>query len=72
MMGPTRFDWPGLMQAGLFRLGLTPAEFWALTPAEFLILLGHGAAARPLGRQQFEALAARFPDQRPKAEAQDG
>lgn len=24
-------DWPGLMRAGLGRLGLTPKEFWALT-----------------------------------------
>ena len=28
------FDWPGLMRAGICGLGLRPAEFWALTPAE--------------------------------------
>ena len=26
------FDWPGLMQAGLKGLRLTPDQFWRLTP----------------------------------------
>ena len=32
-----RFDWPGLMQAGLRGLGLTPDQFWRLTPLELRI-----------------------------------
>ncbi|WP_420394961.1 rcc01693 family protein [Nioella sp.] len=56
------FDWPGLMRAGMQGLGLTPAEFWALTPAELLLMLGDPGGAAPMGRAGLEALAARFPD----------
>lgn len=57
------FDWPGLMRAGLQGLGLTPAQFWALTPAELLTMLGEGPGAAPMGRAGLEALSARFPDE---------
>jgi uncharacterized phage protein (TIGR02216 family) len=43
-------------------LGLTPAVFWALTPAELLLMLGETGGAAPMGRAGLEALAARFPD----------
>ncbi len=56
------FDWPGLMRAGIQGLGLKPAEFWALTPAELLLMLGETGGAAPMGRAGLEALAARFPD----------
>ena len=60
------FDWPGLMRAGLQGLALTPEQFWALTPAELLMMLGGGqGGAAPMGRAGLEALAARFPDTRP-------
>ncbi len=55
-------DWPLLMQAGLRGLGLRPHEFWALTPAELVLLLGGGAGAAPLGRARLEELARAFPD----------
>lgn len=59
------FDWPGLLRLGLRGLGLTPAEFWALTPAELRLLLGQdGTVARPLGRARLMELAAAFPDVR--------
>lgn len=58
----SRIDWPGLMRAGLGRLGLRPAEFWALTPAELMLMLGIGGASAPMGRAGFEALARRHPD----------
>lgn len=68
MSRPT--DWGALLRAGLGRLGLRPAEFWALTPAELMLMLGRGAGpAAPMGRAGFEALAAAFPDGR---ETQDG
>ena len=69
-------DWPGLMRAGLTRpemggLGLRPAEFWALTPAELALMLGAGARGRaPMSRATLDALAARYPD-RPKEAADD-
>jgi len=56
-------DWPGLMAAGLHRLALRPAQFWALTPIELQIMLGGQKAATPLNRQKLETLLMRFPDE---------
>jgi len=61
-------DWPGLMRMGLGParlggLGLRPAEFWALTPAELALMLGveaRGAAA--MTRDRLAELVARYPD----------
>jgi len=57
------FDWPLLMQAGLKGLGLRPAEFWALTPAELKLMLGEARGASPLARDQLDALMQAYPDQ---------
>ncbi|MRU16981.1 phage tail assembly chaperone [Roseovarius sp. A21] len=61
-MRAARFDWPALMQAGMRGLGLRPAEFWALTPAELELMLGTRAGIAPLRRGGLEALMADFPD----------
>lgn len=58
-------DWGGLMRAGIVGLGLRPAVFWDLTPAELALMLGidtagHGAGA--MSRARLDALMARFPD----------
>jgi uncharacterized phage protein (TIGR02216 family) len=58
----TTIDWPGLMRAGLHGLGLSPQEFWRLTPAELRMMLGAEASAPPLTRARLEELAAAFPD----------
>ncbi len=55
-------DWRGLMRAGLRDLGLTPSEFWRLTPAELLIMLGLDGGPPALSRARLEELAAAFPD----------
>ena len=56
-------DWPGLMRAGMRGLGLAPAVFWALTPAELRLMLGEdGRGAMARGR--FEELARAWPDRR--------
>lgn len=65
-----RFDWPALMRAGVHGLGLKPAEFWALTPAELRLMLGEGKGARPMARDGFEALRRAFPDE--QGEMSDG
>ena len=57
-----KFDWPALMRLGLTRLGLTPGDFWALTPAELMVMLGKDGATAPLGRARLEELAQAFPD----------
>lgn len=58
----TRFDWSGLMRAGLNGLGLMPADFWALTPAELALMLGQGSGEKPLGRDRLEELMNAYPD----------
>lgn len=55
-------DWPGLMRLGLRELGLSPAEFWALTPAELLVKLGLEAGRPALTRARLEELARAYPD----------
>lgn len=60
-------DWAGLMRVGLRPcaqggLGLLPAAFWALSPAELAMMLGLETAEPPLTRARLMDLAARFPD----------
>ena len=55
-------DWPGLMRLGLRHLHLQPAVFWALTPAELLVMLGLEAGAPALTRARLEELARAYPD----------
>lgn len=55
-------DWLGLMRGGLHELRLRPAEFWALTPAELMIMLGRDQGPAPMLRDRLEALARAFPD----------
>lgn len=55
-------DWPGLMRAGIAGLGLRPAEFWALTPAELALMLGIDAGSARMSRARLAELAARYPD----------
>ena len=56
------FDWPALMRAGLRGLGLRPDQFWKLTPAELLMMLGEGTANAPMGRSRLEELSKSYPD----------
>ncbi|MDR9393572.1 rcc01693 family protein [Roseovarius sp. SYSU LYC5161] len=56
------FDWPSLMRAGMQGLRLTPREFWALTPAELRVMLGHGRGSAPLARQRLDELLQAYPD----------
>ena len=60
-------DWPGLLRVGigparLGGLGLTPAQFWALTPAELALMLGIEFGAGAMTRSRLGDLMARFPD----------
>lgn len=59
-----RFDWAGLMRAGLRDLRLTPEQFWRLTPQELRIMLGAEPSAPPLTRARLDELARAFPDAR--------
>lgn len=62
------FDWPGMMRAGMTGLRLTPDQFWALTPAELMLMLGQGAGPVPMGRSRLEEMLAAFPDNPERAE----
>lgn len=57
-----KFDWPALMRLGLNGLRLPPDRFWALTPAELMVMLGKDGTGAPLGRHRLEELARAFPD----------
>jgi len=60
------FDWPALMRAGFRGLGLRPDQFWQLTPAELMLMLGVGTTDAPMGRARLEELAQAFPDKMEK------
>lgn len=64
----TGFDWPVLMRAGLQGLGLKPAEFWALTPAELRLMLGQEGAGA-MTRGGLDTLMAQWPDQAGETDA---
>ena len=55
-------DWPALLRVGVRDLGLAPAAFWALTPAELWLMLGPDTAERPMGRRRLDELRAAYPD----------
>lgn len=57
-----RIDWPRLIRLGLVELRLRPCDFWDLTPAELLLLAGHGERREALTRAGLDELLARFPD----------
>lgn len=57
-----RTDWPGLLRAGLRGLGLQPAQFWALTPCELMLMLGFDPATPPMGQQRLAELSRAYPD----------
>ena len=66
----TRIDWPALMRAGMRGLGLKPAEFWALTPAELELMLGNAGGVSPLVRSRLDELMRAYPDS--EGEVKDG
>ena len=56
-------DWPGLMRAGMTGLGLTPDQFWSLTPAELALMLGvEPGKGGAMTRDRLAELVARYPD----------
>lgn len=67
-----RFDWAGLMQAGLVGLKLSPEAFWRLTPAELMLMLGLSGGGAPMRRGRFEDLLRAFPDRDGKGDEDGG
>lgn len=58
-----RTPWRAMLAAAL-RLGVTPADFWRLSLAEWRALVAP-PQAETLSRAAFEAMARRFPDLNP-------
>ena len=59
----SKVNWAVLMRLGLVELRLSPDRFWALTPAELMLMAGVGFDAASLSRGGFADLAASFPDE---------
>ncbi|MFC3569414.1 phage tail assembly chaperone [Paracoccus simplex] len=61
-------DWPGLLRMALGPvrlggLGLTPEQFWVLTPAELALMLGiEPGRGGAMTRDRLAELVARYPD----------
>lgn len=70
----SKVAWPELMRAGIGQMRLRPEVFWALTPAELMVMLGHGAPGRdggPMGRARLSDLLRRYPDEGAQSERND-
>lgn len=59
-------DWAVLMRAGMGQRGLLPSEFWALTPAELMMVLGRHVTIVPMARDRLDELARQWPDTKGK------
>ncbi|WP_298256660.1 phage tail assembly chaperone [uncultured Litoreibacter sp.] len=55
------FDWPALLRVSA-SAGVRPAEFWALTPAELILVLGLEAVEKPLNRARLAELERMYSD----------
>lgn len=53
----------GAMLRTAMRFGVTPEAFWRLSLKEWRMLTAPERSAAPLGRPEFEALLARYPDE---------
>ena len=67
-------DWPGMLRVALTPgsrggLGLRPAEFWRLTPAELALMLGEPRGMRPLDRSGLDLLMGDWPDAKGNGDA---
>ena len=58
----SKVNWAALIRLGLVDLRLSPDRFWALTPAELMLMAGRGGEVASLSRTGFADLAASFPD----------
>lgn len=58
----TGLDWPSLMRAAMQGLRLRPAEFWSLTPAELMLMLGQDSGRPVMGRARLSELERAYPD----------
>lgn len=58
----SKVNWAALMRLGMVELRLRPEQFWALTPAELMLMTGMGGEGTSLSRAGFADLSASFPD----------
>lgn len=55
--------WGQMLRLGLHHLGLRPAEFWKLTPAELTVMLGLADGPAALTRAGLTSLMDQYPDE---------
>lgn len=66
------FDWGALLRAGVREARLRPEEFWRLTPAELLIVLGREGGSNPaMAHTRLEELSQQWPDRAQQMENPD-
>ena len=58
----SKVNWAALMRLGLVVLRLRPDQFWALTPAELMLMAGVDGGVSSLSRAGLTNLAVSFPD----------
>lgn len=64
-----KFNWVELMRLGMAHLHLNPCQFWALTPAELVLMSGADAkAVAVLSRSGLDKLMAQYPDENLRSE----
>ncbi len=60
------FDWQGLQKAAL-SIGITPTEFWNLSPRELFVLIKpKDGQMHTMTKENFNELQKIFPDQKEK------
>ena len=55
--------WSKLMRLGLVELRLSPEDFWNLSPAELMMMLGVASGSAGMSRSVFAKLTALYPDE---------
>ncbi len=60
--------WAAMHRAGLSRLGLTPGQFWNLTPHDLAVMLGLDQGSGTMTRDRLATLMDAFPDTGPEPE----
>ena len=66
-----KIAWYRLMQVGMVHLRFKPNEFWELTPAELMLLMGDTVKDDPITRSGLAELISRFPDAPPLQDSKD-
>ena len=69
MMPNKTINWLHCLRVARLYLGISPGQFWQLTPIEFLAMLEpYNDGMAEITKDELEALRNQFPDQKSRAE----